>query len=310
MDKFGQQIMDQQQQATRFADLFCGNDRAYGGDTGRAVWSEVSLETYERHLTGVEPMGIYPVAHTFDERTVVKWGCCDIDTGDWNEAYMLASALQGMGLRPWVERSRSKGWHIWVFSDEWIDAKDMRRCLKVAYSAIGLPAKEANPKSESLRPNQLGNYVRLPYKAAFALDGLLERQTMMQDWNRIGDGAPMLFNDFISTPQQQLLSDHRRIQHWATKWYEPARKHVHVDVTDEDVLALAALLPDGWRKIWLEGQVRDRSATFVAMAHNLAKLGWQPQQVFTILWGCPWNKYRDRNDGVGYVQDIVERAFS
>lgn len=310
MDRFQTETEQRHKQTTRFADLFCGNDQAYGGDEGRAVWSPVSVQTYERHLNGTTPCGIYPVVHTADDRTIVKWGCCDIDTGDWGEAFMLASALSGMGFHPWVERSRSKGWHIWVFSDQWVDARVMRRALKVAYAAIDLPAKEANPKSENLRPNQLGNYVRLPYKAAFALDGLLERQTMMAGWNRRDDGAPMLFHDFISTPDQWMLTDHRRLEHWATKWYEPPRKHIHVEVTDEDMVGLAALLPNDWRKIWLEGNVRDRSATFVAMAHNLAKLGWQPQDVFNILWSCPWNKYRDRNDGVGYVQDIVERAFA
>lgn len=303
------QIEELSDATTRFADVFCGNGRAYGGDEGRAVWATVNVTTYERHLTGQEPMGIYPVVHTPDERTIVKWGCCDIDTGDWNEAYMLATALQGMGFRVWVERSRSKGWHLWVFSDAWVDAKTMRRALKVAYAAIGLPAKEANPKSENLRPNQLGNYVRLPYKSGLVVPKP-ERQTMVGGWDRHNDGVPMSFTDFISTPDVLMFTDHRKIHYWASKWYEPPRKHIHVEVDDTDVLALAAVLPTDWRDTWREGNVRDRSATFVAMAHNLAKMGWQPQDVFTILWGCPWNKYRDRNDGVGYVQDIVERAFS
>jgi hypothetical protein len=46
------------------------------------------------------------------------------------------------------------------------------------------------------------------------------------------------------------------------------------------------------------------------MAYNLAKLGWRPQDVYDILWCCPWNKYVERRDGEGYVQDIVDRAFS
>jgi hypothetical protein len=76
-----------------------------------------------------------------------------------------------------------------------------------------------------------------------------------------------------------------------------------------DTVGLANRLPSTWRQTWLTGEVRDRSATFVAMAYDLAKRGWRPQDVFDILWGCPWNKYRDRNNGEVYVQDIVERAF-
>jgi hypothetical protein len=288
---------------TRFASLFTGRQDAHGTDTGGAVWAPVTLQTYERHLTGVEPIGIYPVIDN-----AVRWGCCDIDTGDWSEAFMLATALQGMGLKPWVERSRSKGWHIWIFLPEWVPASAMRRCLKVAYAAIDLPAKEANPKSENLRPTQLGNYVRLPYKAAAVTES--ERQTMMQGWSATGDGHPMSADLFLSELNDPY-SDPARVKHWASKWYEPPRKVINCDIdVTQDALALADRLPVTWRTVWLEGAVRDRSATFVAMAYDLAKRGWRPQDVFNILWFCPWNKYRERNDGEVYVQDIVERAFS
>jgi hypothetical protein len=59
-----------------------------------------------------------------------------------------------MDIEPHIERSRSKGWHIWVFASHPVTAKAMRRALKVAYAAIELPAKEANPKSETLNVGQ------------------------------------------------------------------------------------------------------------------------------------------------------------
>lgn len=292
----------------KFANLFMGRTDAHGSDHGSAVWSPVTTKTFEHHLTGVAPIGIYPVYHIGDE-TWVNWGCCDIDTGDWSEAYMLAQALSGMRLKPWIERSRSKGWHIWVFADEPVTARDMRRCLKVAYAAIDLPAKEANPKSESLRPNQLGNYVRLPYKGGMIIQS--ERQTMMQGWNQFNDGAPLPFDEFIRKPFTELCSDAHGIRHWASKWYERPRKQIHMVIdSDVDPIKLANSLPTSWRDVWLTGNVRDRSATFVAMAYDLAKRGWQAQDVYDVLWACPWNKYRERNDGEHYVQDIVERAFS
>ena len=286
----------------QFADLFTGRNDAYGTDTGGACWAPVTLKTYERHLDGTEPIGIYPMVNN-----MVRWGCCDIDTGDWSEAYMLAAALSGMGLIPHIERSRSKGWHIWVFTDQFIPAADMRRCLKVAYKAIDLPAKEANPKSENLRSNQLGNYVRLPYKAVNVL-GVTARQTMVSGWNSREDGYPLELGLWL---QRDLFTDPAVIAKWAAKWYEPPRKSTAINLErDIDVLQLASKLPSTWRNIWLDGAVRDRSATFVAMAYDLAKRGWQPQDVYDILWGCPWNKYRDRHDGEHYVQDIVDRVYT
>jgi len=290
----------------KFADLFTGRQDAYGTDTGGAAWEPVTVEHYGRHLTGVEPFGIYPIRHV-DGESLVRWGCCDIDTGDWSEAFMLASALQGMGLYPHVERSRSKGWHIWVFVNSWIPARIMRRCLKVAYAAIDLPAKEANPKSESLRPEQLGNYVRLPYKAAAVVRS--ERQVVVTDWNVLNDGAPLDLHAFLFEMTQPLFSPISQVERWASKWYEPPRKHIDLQ-TDADTASIAMSLPATWQTVWRDGNVRDRSATFVAMAYDLAKRGWTPQQVFNVLWSCPWNKYRDRRQGEYYVQDIVERAFS
>lgn len=292
----------------KFIDIFSGRQDAYGSDHGSAIWRAPTYDDYVRHLEGVEGMGIYPVLPT-DQGPKVIWGCCDIDTGDWQEAYMLAVALSGMGLKPHIERSRSKGWHIWVFADDWVPAATMRRCLKVAYAAIDLPAKEANPKSENLRSDQLGNYVRLPYKSALLMR--VERQTMMKGWSKNNDGSPLPLQDFLSMSFIDKFSDRNVIAKWATKWHEPERRKVMVShEATADTVGLANRLPSTWRQTWLTGEVRDRSATFVAMAYDLAKRGWRPQDVFDILWGCPWNKYRDRNNGEVYVQDIVERAFS
>ena len=292
----------------KFIDIFSGRQDAYGSDHGSAIWRAPTHDDYVRHLEGVDGMGIYPVRPTALGPTV-RWGCCDIDTGDWQEAYMLAVALSGMGLKPHIERSRSKGWHIWIFSDDWVPAATMRRCLKVAYAAIDLPAKEANPKSENLRPDQLGNYVRLPYKSAAIMR--VERQTMMKGWGRNNDGSPLPLQDFLSMSFTDLYSEATAIARWAAKWHEPKRRDIYVSHENTaDAVGLANRLPSTWKQTWLTGEVRDRSATFVAMAYDLAKRGWQPQDVFDILWNCPWNKYRDRNNGEVYVQDIVERAFS
>ena len=291
-----------------FQRIFDGRQDAYGSDHGSAVWRAPTHHNFVRHLEGVEGMGIYPVRPTADG-PMVCWGCCDIDTGDWQEAYMLAVALTGMGLKPYVERSRSKGWHIWVFAETWVTAANMRRCLKVAYAAIDLPAKEANPKSENLRPDQLGNYVRLPYKSSAIMR--VERQTMMTGWDRYSDGEPLSFYDFLCAPSAELFSSCETIVRWASKWHEPVRRKIVVSHQDSaGAMDLANRLPSTWRQTWLTGDVRDRSAAFVAMAYDLAKKGWSAQDVFDILWGCPWNKYVDRNNGEVYVQDIVERAFS
>ena len=264
------------------------------------------------HLDGSQGIGIYPIRErsTVDDLLVVQWGCCDIDTGDWNEAYRLGYALEKMGLEPWVERSRSKGWHIWVFADDWVEAWVMRRALKVAYGAIDLRAKEANPKSESLRPDQLGNYVRLPYKGG--LNTLVDRQCMMKNISRTSDGVPMSLDEFMDSP---VGVPTERLKEWAAKFYEPPRKH-HVSVetllSDEGLALLAARMKRQTRNVWENGpQKADRSATLQALGHAFANQGFTIQECFQLVHAADrmWGKYHERANGDDYIVDIVERCY-
>ena len=196
--------------------LFGGNMLAHGqdlpGGKGHAVKNPVNHRLIKTHLEGNNGIGIYPMWYS-DETWFVKWGCCDIDTGDWDEAYRLAATLRAMGLVPHVERSRSKGWHIWVFSDGPVQAQAMRRALKVAYTTIDLQAREANPKQESLRPDQLGNYVRLPFKGG--LGHSLDRQVMMYDWGIESDGRPAQAVEWFDGFDDLMRVDPSTIQYWA-----------------------------------------------------------------------------------------------
>lgn len=185
--------------ARKMWETFQGNLSAYGQDVpkgddpaagGMRVDAPFTERVVEAHLKGETGVGAYPSWHNSDGVLMASWGCCDIDTGDWSEAYSLATALRAMGMVPHIERSRSKGWHIWIFPETPVTAKDMRRALKVAYAAIELPAKEANPKSEQLKPGQVGNYVRLPYKGALTNKGNPLKQTFMAGWDHNNDGIP------------------------------------------------------------------------------------------------------------------------
>lgn len=301
--------------AAAFHTTFAGRTDAWGGDEGRAVWQPLTDKLVKAHLLGSTGIGIYPIhQRTMDDEPLrVRWGCCDIDTGDWREAYRLGYALEGMGMLPWIERSRSKGWHIWVFAEDWVEAWEMRRALKVAYSAIGLPAKEANPKSEHLRPNQLGNYVRLPYKGWFAEGNKPTRQVMMKNFDSKHDGEVMSFEEFMATPKGVATSTIRK---WAAKWHEPKRTvtvNVEELLSDEKLVQLADRMKPFTRKVWAEGPKNaDRSATLQALAYELQKQGFDPQECFQLIAAADrmWGKYHLRHDGEGYITDIVERVYA
>jgi hypothetical protein len=298
------------QQLVTFCNLFDGNRDAHGTDVGGAVREPLTAQKVLAHLTGGDGIGVYPIRHNNGAIEVV-WGCCDIDTGDWREAYMLSTALKGMGMNVHVERSRSKGWHVWVFVPDWVPAAMMRRALKVAYKMIDLPAKEANPKQETLRPDQLGNYVRLPYKGWFGSEQP-SRQVMVTDWDQNGDGQVLPFPQFVGMDRDSLLTPVSVVARWANKWIEPPRRTVTVVEGDVDVQRLMAALPPKLQKFINEGPKRDRSAGMVALAHKMRDQGADPAETLAILLHVDtvWGKnYADRANGEAYFNDIIERAY-
>lgn len=297
--------------ADKMLHLFGGNMAAYGADEGYAVREPVTDRLMLEHLEGDTGIGIYPMWEQ-DGEWWVKWGCCDIDTGNWTEAYSLATALRAMGFTPFVERSRSKGWHIWVFSQGPVQASQMRRMLKVAYAAINLPAREANPKAEKLHTGQLGNYVRLPFKGA--LWEPTERQTMMKNWDINSDGEPMSADFFFHWFQNKHRANIADIHSWASRWVEPQRKTLPSDrMSDEEIQRLFQHMPNDLFQFIADGPARggDRSEALVALAWKLKRAGFSGKEIYAAVCAADarWGKYHDRPDGEVYLTEIVERVL-
>lgn len=145
-----------------FASLFAGHTGAwFDGDRNQCIWGRVTLETFRRHLAGHQSIGTYPVRPD----DTCRWGCIDIDTDDFELAFKIYKAWEWCGIRSWIEVSRSKGWHVWVLTNEWIPATVMRGAgLWIAY-LCNIEGIEVNPKNDSTKKTKTGlvNTVRLPY---------------------------------------------------------------------------------------------------------------------------------------------------
>ena len=196
-----------------FKVLFEGNRSALGAEEGGCLrlpqpwmWSQF----IEAHLTGEgEPVGVYPMVqmehkgvakptHTeWHPEWQVKWGCVDIDVGESESqvhAKNLHLALETFGIRGWIERSRSKGYHVWLFADDWVSAGTMRSALLAACQIASAPSQEVNPKQVKLKDDQLGNYVRLPYPGYLTESEHPTRRVMLNPHT----GAPYTLSAFIS----------------------------------------------------------------------------------------------------------------
>jgi hypothetical protein len=149
-------------------------------DVGPQVWNRPT-DIVAAHLSGATPIGVYPMMTSLMWVQVggpliykVRWGCIDFDDGyeqSWPDAVNVKAVLAEFGISAWIEKTREKGWHVWVFASEWVPARTMRRALLAACQIVGAPTKEINPKQETLEEGKVGNFVRLPYPGGDKLDG-------------------------------------------------------------------------------------------------------------------------------------------
>jgi hypothetical protein len=292
---------------SRFASLFRGRTDAYGSEEGGCVKQSVTLELFGDHLLGGEPIGIYPLYKSGGEWMCV-WGCSDIDVDDINAALSIKEALGAAGVTAFVERSRSKGYHIWVFADQPVPAAAMRRMFLCAHQVAEYPAREVNPKQESLSDGQFGNYVRLPYWNA-SDKSAIHRRVLTDDL------TPMPLAEFIGRAYA-TKTPAETIKRLAGYWKPPTpQRQVRVDLNVPESLAdaLRLLSPLG-KVIWRDGPLpeRDRSSTLTKLAYECVKSGMSPSECKVVLVDADrrWGKYHLRRNGDLEIDKLVVRVFS
>ena len=155
-----------------FVDLFQGRADVHGEGKGRRVTEPVTPELIRQHLGGERRVGIYPVAG--DELNQVRFAAVDLDVDDWDLACKIHARLAHYGLTAYIERTKSKGWHIWVFFRSWTLAWKVRAVLSTALEDLReeLPGPvEIFPKQDSVPEGGYGNYINLPMFGADAKQG-------------------------------------------------------------------------------------------------------------------------------------------
>lgn len=289
-----------------FTTLFRGRGDVYGHEEGRCVKEPLTHDVFKQHLEGVQAIGVYPMVPINNVHHVV-WGCSDIDIEDLAGARKIQSALSAVKVVSFVERSRSKGYHVWVFAEEVVPASDMRRMLLCAHQVAEYPAREVNPKQETLATGQYGNYVRLPYFNA---------EDMTDSHRRILNehNEPMSLQDFVelavvSKTPTNIISELAKL------WQEPVAQHTVLDLSQSVSVkeALAQLSPLG-KVIWRDGPLptKDRSTTLARLGHECVRSCMSPSETKIVLVDADkrWGKYHLRPNGELEIDKLVVRVFS
>lgn len=262
----------------------------------------------EAHLAGLAGMGVYPYHHPHG----VAWGCVDFDDGElasWEQALVLRQGLHELGVTGWIERSRSKGYHVWVFAGGWVSMGWMRQLLMGACLAVGVPHREVNPKSSKLQPGQLGNFVRLPYKGVVEFSTVPHRdRQVVVDLN----GVPLSLRLFLSEAIDHSLGTQEVVRIAKTLVVPRERPSAngavrYIGPWQEQLSALARVqLEEGPKS-----GSQDRSGFLYAFAAECRRSGLDDDGVkkaVRLADKMHCHKYEARPDADERYQDIVDKS--
>lgn len=292
-----------------FITLFRGRGDCYGSEEGGCIRRPLDRTVFANHLQGITGIGVYPAVPASTPFCV--WGCSDIDFEDLGAARLLQRTLEMAGIASFVERSRSKGYHVWVFSSEPVPAETMRRALLVVHQVADYPAREVNPKQSDVSINKVGNYVRLPYLGG--LVGTPERRVILDD-----NDQPMPLMQFVSVANRNL-ADTETLCRIASYYKEPVKPKADTSTFDamadenlEEALRVTSQLA---RVIWKQGPLegQDRSTALTRLAHVCFRSGITPSMANVIVIDADkrWGKYHLRGEaGLTEIRKIIERAYN
>ena len=146
-----------------FKSFFTGLDNVYGTYdlvTGkvRQVKEPVTNQVILNHLTGRQSYGVYLLV---DDKIRVL--AVDFDQDNLSLPVSFLIIARDYGLPVYIERSKSKGFHVWMFFDGAVTAGKARLIAKKILSDMGLPETEIFPKQDRLDKNvSYGNFINAP----------------------------------------------------------------------------------------------------------------------------------------------------
>ena len=129
----------------------------------RWVEKELTKEIVQGHLDGTgDNLGIVPI----NENNKCKWGAIDIDEYTFNHKE-FTQKMRELKIPLIVCRSTSGGAHLYLFTKDFVEAKDMRQTLLSLTASLGLVTRKDKifPQQTKINveTNDRGNFCSLPY---------------------------------------------------------------------------------------------------------------------------------------------------
>jgi hypothetical protein len=152
--------------------LFTGLKNVYGTydtQTGkvRQEKTTVTNDVILAHLTGKQSYGVYLLT---GERTGAL--AVDFDQDDLSLPIAYVAGAKRYDIPAYIERSKSKGYHAWIFFEKPVSAYKARHVAKRILADIGESQTEIFPKQDVLADGVLyGNFINAPLFGALVPKG-------------------------------------------------------------------------------------------------------------------------------------------
>lgn len=252
-----------------YRSFFIGLDNVYGTydpETGtvRQAKEPVTDEVILAHLRGDQPYGVYLLTGDKTKALAV-----DFDEDELALPIAFVAGAKRYGMFSYIERSKSKGFHVWLFFEEPVEAKKARIVTKKILSDMGRPNTEIFPKQDCLNNLSYGNFINAPLfgklvpkgRTVFVEPG--EPVKVCQDqWGLLQriQRVPAIRLDAIIQSCSLNISN-----------TEPAPKES--EHTEQNTLEHSFGLPPCIRRILSEGITFDQRICTFRLAVNLKKAG-------------------------------------
>ena len=264
---------------------------------------EPYVDAVRQHLEGEPPIGVYPLFRKDYQRTAewyVNWLAVDLDEGEpgFVHACNLYRLLGRFGVQAWIERSRAKGFHVWVYLRQPLTAEMGREAMLGACRLVEVPTKEVYPKQTVLEGKGFGNCLLLPYPNM----GNPGRQVVVALHDE-----PYGLDEFVETAWASRATAHAvRSIHalYQERHLKPIAKVEQVRVRDDDNFGYIA------RRIWDGDIQQDRSNALYAFACSLFRQNYSDYTVLHLTGKLDERvgKFVGRNDRDRRLEELVTNA--
>jgi len=204
------------------------------------------------HLEGVRRIGISP---WIDNERVI-FGAVDLDLGELPEEERQKHALEvyqklvSLGFKPFIERSKGKGYHVWLFFSQPVKADVVAFALDLARNACTYPNKR---KIELFPPKKTPLF--LPLFSSIKGDGGLD-------------------SEFVKTKRNAFLKP-ENLNQLFSNWFNYYERFAVKNVKTLNLLEKLKDLPPCFLKAyenWRQGNRNGYTAGLAAVCKNVLKL--------------------------------------